>query len=573
MEKLKLIFKDVRVIVLLVMVALSIFAVRPSFSSEDRLAIRNIIPESAADLAGMEPPAEGTLPRGRDVLLSINDQPVHTLPDYYDTFAQIQPNTTVTVATENARFPYRLTAQPIINQTVIGNTTELVNVTNTTINQSTNETMNVTTQVEQEVPVIDGSVIGTEELGMVLYPAPASNIRLGLDLEGGVRVMLEPEEQVSQDDMSLIIDSLKQRLNVYGLSDTAVRSASDLEGNQFVIVEIPGASEEEVRNLIGEQGRFEARIGDEVAFTGGDDIRHVCRTADCSGLSQQGCGRTQEGGWVCQFQFAITLSNEAAERQAAITDDLQVVYEGNEQYLSEDIDLYLDDNLVDSLRIGAELKGQASTDIAISGSGTGTTQEAAVNDALDSMHQLQTILITGSLPVKLNFVKTDSVSPLLGAEFIDNAILVGLLAMLTVAVVIFIRYRDVRVVFPMALTMFFEVIMILGFAAVLRWNLDLAAIAGIIIVAGTSVDHLIVLTDSVLKGEKEHTSWASRVKSAFSVIMTAYLTTAAAMLFLFAAGAGLLKGFALTTILGVTVGVLIARPAYANVIKILLRKE
>ena len=564
MNKFRSIFKNVRVIILLAALLLSIFAIRPSFDTTDRLAIRSIRPNSAADFAGMQSPEPGSLPMSRDVLISINDIQINTLSDYYNVVNTLGPNQTVLVRTQEARFPYRLTTQPIINQTIIGYEIQIVN--------ATNETTNETYQVEEEIPIIDGTILGTEDLGIVLYNAPKSNIRLGLDLEGGVRVMLEPEEPVTQEDMDLILSSLEQRLNVYGLSDIMIRSASDLEGNQFIIVEIPGANEDEVRSLIGEQGRFEAKIGDGIAFTGGDDVRYVCRTAECSGIDPNiGCNIGEDGGWFCSFRFSITLSNEAAQRQAALTRELDIVYENNREYLSSNLDLYLDDELVDTLRIGAELRGQASTDIAISGSGSGSTRDAAVQDTLENMKKLQTLLITGSLPVSLDIVKTDAVSPLLGADFIDNAILVGLLAMLTVAIAVLIRYRSFKIALPMAVTMFLEVIIILGIASLLRWNLDLAAIAGIIIVAGTGVDHLIVITDSVVKGEKFDMSWKEKIKSAFSVIMIAYLTTTAAMMFLFAAGAGILRGFALTTILGVSIGVFIARPAYAAIIKILLK--
>ena len=54
--------------------------------------------------------------------------------------------------------------------------------------------------------------------------------------------------------------------------------------------------------------------------------------------------------------------------------------------------------------------------------------------------------------------------------------------------------------------------------------------------------------------------------------MGAYLTTTFAMIPLIFAGAGLLKGFAIMTIIGVSIGVFIARPAYANVIEILLKE-
>jgi preprotein translocase subunit SecD len=105
-------------------------------------------------------------------------------------------------------------------------------------------------------------------------------------------------------------------------------------------------------------------------------------------------------------------------------------------YLTENLSLYLDDVLVDELLIGADLKGNAITRISISGSGAGNNREEATTDALNNMKNLQTILETGSLPVKLNIVKTDSISPTLGSSFVRNASYAGILALIAVVLLI-----------------------------------------------------------------------------------------------------------------------------------------
>ena len=117
------------------------------------------------------------------------------------------------------------------------------------------------------------------------------------------------------------------------------------------------------------------------------------------------------------------------------------------------------------------------------------------------------------------------------------------------------------------------IVILLGFAALVRWNLDLAAIAGMIIAVGTGVDHMIVISDETLRREATKIfDWKKRIKNAFYIIMGTYLTTTVAMVWLWIAGAGLLKGFAFTTIVGASIGVFIARPAYAAMIEILLKE-
>ena len=116
-------------------------------------------------------------------------------------------------------------------------------------------------------------------------------------------------------------------------------------------------------------------------------------------------------------------------------------------------------------------------------------------------------------------------------------------------------------------------VLILGFAALVGWNLDLAAIAGIIAAVGTGVDDQIVITDEVMYGRKNQEHWLKRMKNAFFIIFAAYFTMLVAMLPLWFLGAGVLRGFALTTIVGVTIGVFVTRPAYAKMLEVLMEKD
>ena len=96
------------------------------------------------------------------------------------------------------------------------------------------------------------------------------------------------------------------------------------------------------------------------------------------------------------------------------------------------------------------------------------------------------------------------------------------------------------------------------------------SIAGILASVGTGVDDQIVITDEVMSGEIAY-DWKEKLKKAFFIIFVAYFGTVVAMLPLWNAGAGLVRGFALTTIIGVTIGVFITRPAFASMIEKLLK--
>jgi preprotein translocase subunit SecD len=392
----------------------------------------------------------------------------------------------------------------------------------------------------------------------------SSNLKFGLDLIGGSRALVQAEDKkLSQEEMRDLVDTTQNRLNEFGLTDLKVRQVSDLEGNQFMLVEIAGATQKNLESLIAQQGKFEAKIGDEIVFIGGErDIASVCRgDSTCARIENP---RQSGNGYAARFSFEITLSADAAKRHAEITEKLDI-NSSNPQYLEKPLDLYLDDTLVDTLLISEGLKGHVTTQISVSGSGIGKTAEEAFNDAEEKMHKLQTLLITGSLPFKLEIVKLDTISPALGGEFLKIIMIAMLTAIGVVAVVVFGKYKKIKSSLALLLTSLSEVIIILGIATVIKWNLDLPSIAGILIVVGTGIDQQIIILDESRRGE--FLSLKQRMKRAFAIIIGAYFTSVVAMLPLLWAGAGLLKGFAFTTIIGITVGVLITRPAFSDIIK------
>jgi preprotein translocase subunit SecD len=403
---------------------------------------------------------------------------------------------------------------------------------------------------------------------------PRTNLKTGLDLSGGARAMIRPANiTISSSEMQDLIEITSNRLNTFGISDVNVRSVSDLVGNSFMLVEVAGITTDELKELVGQQGKFEAKIGNSTVFIGGEkDISSVCRTdATCSGIRE--CFPNSDGSYFCRFTFTIYLSQLAAERHALITNNLSInstdengtIFAGGEKYLSEKLELVLDDKVVDSLLISEGLKGSTTTQIAISGSGTGATKEDAYNDAQASMKKLQTILITGSLPYKLEILKLDSASPVLGKEFTKNIIYLGLIVFVIISTLLFIKYRKIKITLAVILTMFSEALITLGIAALIKWNLDAPSIAGIIAGMGTGVNDQIVIIDESVSEEQENLR--DKIKRAFFIIIGAFFTIIAAMIPLFWAGAGLLRGFALTTIIGVSVGILITRPAFGDMIR------
>ncbi len=550
---------------------LALMAVSPTFQSG--VLIKSIEANSSAAGAGVS---------SGEIIKSINNMPIKTVQDY---------STAVSNLTVKPQEFIVYTDKGIFNYSSITIDFEIENLTvasvydsalqsgikiNMTVKQVNNH--NITSDYDFYVaknalePKFTLSIVTNKDsyklfvnkpLEIVVGNVPKTRIKTGLDLQGGARALVKPERKLSLQEMNDLLTISRYRLNVYGISDVNIRATNDLSGNAYMLVEVAGATPADLRELIGKQGKFEAKIGNETVFLGGkQDITSVCRNdATCAGI--ESCDDVQNGA-SCRFRFVIYLSEAAAKRHAEITAGLSVNVTAQGEYLSKMLDLYLDDKLVDSLLIDKDLQGQVTTTIQVQGSGFGKDQQEAYKAAQASMQKLQTVLITGSLPFKLEIVKLDSISPALGNEFIKTIFVAALAAFASIFLVLYIRYRKIKISALIFCTMASEIFMTIGLAALIRWNLDLPSIAGIIAAIGTGVDDQIVIVDE--SRISREFSWKERIKRAFLIIFGAYSTVVASLLPLWWAGAGLLKGFAITTLLGISIGVLVTRPAFAEVI-------
>ncbi|QQG38479.1 MAG: hypothetical protein HYS32_02625 [Candidatus Woesearchaeota archaeon] len=579
--KLKKLF-GIRTWILIILLIFAIIAIHPRSNTEGVL-VKSVDKGSLEEQIGI---------KTNQIITSVNDIAIKDIPSYNLAIQKaiiVEPKEIIVETTEG-KFTYK-----ILND--IG--FELENLTIVKTKNFTNNIMgdiisinekNVTQtnffQIKNEVlpkNILKLATVEGQEFAYLTSSAPKvtvsnvekTNLKKGLDLAGGTRVLLKPvaDHPVTEKEVSDLSSVLENRLNVYGLSDIRSRTA-EINNEKLIILELAGATKEEVEDLISKQGVFEAKIANKTVFEGGKkDITFVCRDdGTCAFVSA--CGQNSNQGYSCRFDFSISLSAEAAKRHAELTRDLSIDPASAGQYLNETLELYLDNEFVSSLRIGTSLQGQEATSISISGPGFGSTSAAAEEDAYKEMNKLQTVLISGSLPLDIEVVRIDFISPVLGQSFVKNSILIILLSILGVSAVIFIVYRSFKIVIPIIITLLSEILLILGFAALIKWNIDIASIAGIVAAVGTGVDDQIVIIDEIKRGEQQQIfDWKQRIKRAFFIIFAAYVATLASMLPLWFTGAGLLRGFAVTTIIGVSIGVFITRPAYASFLEALLKKE
>ncbi|MEM4524903.1 MAG: preprotein translocase subunit SecD [Methanothermobacter sp.] len=365
----------------------------------------------------------------------------------------------------------------------------------------------------------------------------------GLDLKGGSIIQIQLEKPVDSATMNTITSVLDKRLNIFGVKDVKVRAS----GSQNVIIEIAGVKPEEVAKIVGSPGKFEAKIDNKTVLTGADIVS--VQSPIIKGN---------------QWEVPFRISTDGAKRFAKAA----------EGKAGAPVDMYLDDRLITSPEISPDVAaGKPVTDVAITGAES--TRESAELKA----KEVETLLKSGSLPVKVKIIGVSSVSAELGGEFTKGALIAGLLAIIAIIIILVARYRTPILVLPIFFTTLAELILILGVAAIIRWNIDLAAIAGILAAIGTGVDDQIIITDEVLGGERvKRRRRRFRIREAFFIIFASAGTLIAAMLPLayvgFARGAtgiGMLAGFAFTTVLGVLIGVFITRPVYAKFMEYIIK--
>jgi preprotein translocase subunit SecD len=583
--KITKIFTNWRFYILLVFLLLSLFFIGFKFDTNG-VSIISVMQNSSAFNAGMISPSPTTPPIDYEVIKEINGQKISDIDDFYELTSNLSVNDSLLIVTDKDVYDVNLIQKTTtefvnvtVNETVLdiddlisGN--ETIDDLNLTQEEIANRTKIVTKTIQEErVKYLDEFV----PLGLAVSNVPSNNIRQGLELVGGTRVILSPEKEiaVTNENISLIIDILSARLDAYGLKNIEIKKVDDLSGEKYIMIEIAGATVSEVKDLVASQGKFEAKLGNQTVFSGGQDISFVGRSGSSAGYEPGGCPVQVDDGVSCRFSFQVMLTANAADKFYKAAQKLETINDGSgEGRLSKPLDLYLDDNLVDSLQVSSVFKTKPITQVQISGSGFGRDTQEAKNDALYNMKQLQTVLITGSLPFKLEIISFDEISPILGPEFLKNALLIAIIALISVAATIAIRFKNPQISILVIFTMISEVILTLGVASLFKWNMDIAAIAGIIIAIGSGVDDQIIMSDEVSRSEnKSKYSLKQKMKDAFFIIFSSYFTTLVAMVPLLFAGAGILKGFAFTSIVGVTVGVFLTRPFYGEALKIITRDE
>ena len=124
-------------------------------------------------------------------------------------------------------------------------------------------------------------------------------------------MILKPTANLTEEKLEILVQSLQNRLNIYGVSGTKVNLLKDSFSNDnFILVESTSSNKNEVLELLKQKGEFEAKIGNSSVFIGKNVIK-VYTDPQNSRVTQ--CN-SEEGGYVCSFSFLVNIDEEGSQK-------------------------------------------------------------------------------------------------------------------------------------------------------------------------------------------------------------------------------------------------------------------
>lgn len=382
-----------------------------------------------------------------------------------------------------------------------------------------------------------------------LFWPPGERITQGLDIQGGLSVILTAQETTDTPVTAAVMERAEliviNRVNGLGVREATVQR----QGNDSLLIQIPGIKDpEEALAVLGETGRLEfvdvASITDTAAAAaiaaGSPDVELTPGTyapIELDGVPLTGAviktAAVSQNPQTAEIEVNLSMDSAGAKVWADYTS----------RNIGKQVAIVLDGVVKSAPAVrSAILDGQT----AISG---GFTAEEA--------KRLKTVLETGALPVTLEPSESRVVGPTLGQDSLRAGLLAGLIGLGLVCVYVVAFYRGMGLITVGALVTFASVF--LGILAVMSrlgvFALTLPGIAGIVLTIGLAADSSILILERVREeiaaGKTIRSAANSGSKHGIMTSVDADLVTMVSAAALYFVAIGPVKGFALTLIIGI----------------------
>ena len=379
------------------------------------------------------------------------------------------------------------------------------------------------------------------------YP-PSEKIDLGLDLQGGMHLVLEVDtsdlsDAAKKDAVGRALEIIRNRIDEFGVREPSIQR----QGNYQIIVQLPGITERErAINLIGKTALLEFKVVS-------DNPQQLTEALDGNIPAGYELKYLEEKPLLVQEEPSLTgdsmVDAEVKFDQSGFNQPMvgfQLDRKGGRKFarISEE-------NV--GRRLAIVLDGVVQSAPVIKEkipSGEGVISGRFSHDEASD---LAIALRAGALPAPIKIVEERTVGPSLGRDSIEKGMRAIIYGFIVVILFMGIYYLLAGLIANFALCL--NLVIILGALSYFNAALTLPGIAGIVLTIGMSVDANVLIFERIREeldlGKTLRFAIAKGFKRAFLTILDANLTTLITALILFRFGTGPLRGFAVTLSVGI----------------------
>lgn len=366
---------------------------------------------------------------------------------------------------------------------------------------------------------MNGLIIGDKTL-----KSAKDSIELGLDLAGGVFVVLEANTEASGDELAGMMEETKaiigKRVDGLGVSEPNIA----IEGEKRIRIELAGVQDpDEAIDLIGKTALLEFKNPDGNTVITGKNV-----------INSQVLFQPNEYG-VNEPVVSLELNDEGRQLFFEATS----VLAAQAETLDKIIYIILDGEMISNPMV---LEPITDGKPVITGMYT-----------LEEANNLSTLIRAGALPVEMVELQTSVIGPTLGLEAYERSILAGGIAIAIIFAFMLLVYRVPGFVASLALTIY--VLLVVGAMILIGAKLTLPGIAGLVLSIGMAVDANILIferiREEILVGKTVRVSIDAGFKRALRSILDSNITTLIAGAVLYFYGTGPIKGFGVTLTIGI----------------------
>lgn len=354
------------------------------------------------------------------------------------------------------------------------------------------------------------------------HTGSARNIKLGLDLNGGVSITYQVKgENPTSEQMSDTIYKLQKRVEQYSKEVSVYQ-----EGDDRINIEIPGVTDANaILEELGKPGSLEFQDKDGNVVLDGTDVK-----------SAEAKTQQNQSTKANEYVVVLSLTEEGTTKFAQATTD----------NLGKQIAIVYDGETISSPVVNSVIDGGEAY---ISGM---SSYEAAEN--------LASTIRIGGLQLELEELRSNVVGAQLGSAAIETSLKAGVIGLAIVFAFMCIVYLLPGFAASFALLIYTGIVIVLLNA--FNITLTLPGIAGIILGIGMAVDANVIIfarvREEISAGISVKTALKNGFQKAMSAILDGNITTLIAALVLWLKGSGTVKGFAQTLALGIIVSMFTA---------------